>query len=679
MGYTIDIDTGGTFTDGFFVSGSRVEPVKVPTTPHDLTICFLECIKAGAERFGLSMEDLLYETDIIRFSNTIGTNTIIQRDGSRLGLLVTKGREELTVIRDRDGKQPLVDPEMVAAVEEKTSPAGEVLQPPDAKAVMAAAQRLIDRGARCLVVALSGSDLNPKNERAIRNIIKMEYPRDFLGSVPVFLSSDISSRGGEEERINAAVLNAYIHGKLVSMLYKAGEKLRRRMYGKNLFIVHNNHAVARVAKTRAINTYNSGPAAGLMGARVTGLAYEADAVISADMGGTSFDLGYVRQGQVSYSLKPDVEGFSVNVPMVEIKALGAGGGSIASVENGTLRVGPRSAGALPGPVCFDLGGTEPTVTDADLILGIFDPEYFLGGAMKLNLEKARIAMAEKVATPLGLSVEAAALAVKKTIDDGMGRELTGIREQLAGEVNPLLVVYGGAGPCHSCHTAKVAGIKKIVITPFSAVFSAYSASGMDVGHIYYARTDTPFSETSDFSALPAALEAITKEAERDIRGEGFTFEDMKLSLELLVEKMGGAEIKFAVPMDFYKSTEGLAHAISTARELLSQNGKANGGDLHLNMVCLTAQAEVPHFEVKQIPSTDEEAKAAIKSVRSVFLDGEKGFQEISVYNRSLLTHGHCLFGPALVESEQTTVLVSEGWQMTVDKFNNAVLEEVTES
>ena len=680
MGYTIDIDTGGTFTDGFFVSGSRVEPVKVPTSPHDLTICFLECIKAGAERFGLSVEDLLYDTDIIRFSNTIGTNTIIERDGSRLGLLVTAGREGLVPTGNGDGKMPLVDPEMVVTVNEKTSPAGEVLQAPDAKAVMAAAQGLIDHGARCLVVALSCSDVNPQNERAIRNIIKREYPRDFLGSVPVFLSSDISSRSGEKERINAAVLNAYIHGKLVSMLYKAGEELRRRMYGKNLFIVHNNHAVARVAKTRAINTYNSGPAAGLMGARVTGLAYGADAVISADMGGTSFDLGYVQKGQVSYTLKPDVEGFRVNVPMVEIKAVGAGGGSISSVENKTLRVGPRSAGALPGPVCFDLGGTEPTVTDADLILGIFDPEYFLGGAMKLNLEKARNTMAEKVAEPLGLSVEAAALSVKETIDEGMGRELRKIREQLADDADPLLVVYGGAGPAHCCHVAQVAGIKKIVITPFSAVFSAYSASGMDVGHIYYARTDTPFGETSDFRALPTALETLTKEAERDIRGEGFTFEDMKLSLELLVQETGsGAEIKFSAPMDFFRSPDGVAHAVKTARELLGENGNGHGGDLHLNMVSLTAQAEVPHFDVKEVPLSGEEAKAAIKSLRLVFLDVEKGFQKIPVYGRSMLAHGHRLSGPALVESEQTTVLVSGGWQMTVDKFNNAVLEEVTES
>ena len=391
MGYTIDIDTGGTFTDGFFVSGDRVEPVKVPTSPHDLTTCFLECIRAGADRFETTVEDLLYETDIIRFSNTIGTNTIIQRDGSRLGLLVSTGHENHAPTVSEDGKPPLVDSEMVMGLEEETAATGEVLKAPDAKAVMAKAQELIDRGARCLVVALTNSDANSENERLVRRTIKKEYPRDFLGSVPVFLSSDISGRPGERERINAAALNAYIHGKLVNMLYKAGEDLRRRMYHKNLFIVHNNHAVARVAKTRAINTYNSGPAAGLMGARVTGSAYGSDCIISADMGGTSFDLGYVQQDQVSYTLRPDVEGFRVNVPMVEIKAVGAGGGSIATVQEGVLQVGPQSAGALPGPVCFDLGGNEPTVTDADLLLGIFDPDYFLGGAMRLNLDKGAVA------------------------------------------------------------------------------------------------------------------------------------------------------------------------------------------------------------------------------------------------------------------------------------------------
>ncbi|MCF8143328.1 MAG: hydantoinase/oxoprolinase family protein [Deltaproteobacteria bacterium] len=680
MGYTIDIDTGGTFTDGFFVSGDRVEPVKVPTSPHDLTICFLECIKAGAEKFGMAVEALLYETDIIRFSNTIGTNAIIQRDGSRLGLLLTEGHEKEAPYGEGDGKRPLVDPEMILTIQEEMSSNGEIVRAPDKKAVMAGAQKLIDRGARCLLVALANSDANPEHERFVRKAIKEEYPRDFLGSVPVFLSSDISTRKGEGERINAAVLNAYIHGKLVNMLYKAGEDLRRRMYRKNLLIVHNNHAVARVAKTRAINTYNSGPAAGLMGARVTGSAYGTDQIISADMGGTSFDLGYVQQGQVSYTLKPDVEGFKVNVPMVEIRAVGAGGGSIASVQEGVLRVGPQSAGALPGPVCFDLGGMEPTVTDADLLLGTFDPDYFLGGTMKLNREKAYGQMADKIAKPLDIPVEAAAAAVKETIDQAMGRELLAIRKKLKGEGEPLLVVYGGAGPAHCCASAEVAGIKKIVITPFSAVFSAYASSGMDVGHIYYARANMPFHEKSDLSSLGETLAKLKNEAARDIRGEGFAFEDMKLSLELMVEgNEGGDEIKFGADFDSFLSPEGLRTAVSEARQLLGSNGNGFDGDLKLNTVSLLAQAETPHFEVQEILRAQTDVSSAKKSIRSVFLDRKKGFEDIPVYDRVLLTHGHSISGPALVESEQTTILVATGWRMTVDKFNNALLEEVSAS
>ncbi len=680
MGYTIDIDTGGTFTDGFFVIGDRVETVKVPTSPHDLTNCFLECIKAGAERFGVAVEDLLYDTDIIRFSNTIGTNAIIQRDGSRLGLLVTAGQETLAPSLEEGGKKPLVEPDMILGISEETSSSGDAVQAPDAKTVMAAAQELIDRGARCLVVALKNSDANPQNERFVRKTIKTEYPRDFLGSVPVFLSSDISSRKGEAERINAAVLNAYIHGKLVNMLYKAGEDLRRRMYQKNLLIVHSNHAVARVAKTRAINTYNSGPAAGLMGALVTGSAYGASQVISADMGGTSFDLGYVEGGEVSYTLKPDVEGFKVNVPMVEIRAVGAGGGSIASASDGVLRVGPQSAGALPGPVCFDLGGMDPTVTDADLLLGILDPEYFLGGAMKLNREKAYSVMAEKIATPLGLSVEAAACSVKETIDQAMGRELLNIRNKLKGETAPLLVVYGGAGPAHCCAAAKAAGIKKIVITPFSAVFSAYASSGMDVGHIYYARADVPFHESCDLTDLDGTLLSLKNEAGRDIRGEGFSFEEMKLSLELMVQgSEGGEEIKFGVAMNFFASADGISAAVSKARQLLGQNGNRFQGDLRLNTVSLLAQAETPHFNVKEIPEAEAGETSAKKGMRKVFLDPEIGAEEIPVYDRALLTHGHRVVGPSLVESEQTTVLVAERWQMTVDKLNNALLTEVSAS
>jgi N-methylhydantoinase A len=678
MGYTIDIDTGGTFTDGFFVLGDQVEPVKVPTTPHDLTVCFLECIKAGAARFGVAVEDLLYETDIIRFSNTIGTNTIIQRDGSRIGLLITSGKEDFAPTSGAEGKGPLVFPEMVAGINEEVNQGGEIEKRPEDREIMEAAQGLIDRGARCLVVAFSNSEFNPENERQVRRTIKDEYPLDFLGSVPVFLSSDISRRSGERERINAAVLNAYIHSKLVSLLYKAGEKLRQRLYQKSLFIVHSNGSVARVAKTRAINTYNSGPAAGLLGTRLIGELYGYGDLLSADMGGTSFDLGYVRNGQPSYTLRPEVEGFGVNVPMMAIRAVGAGGGSIAFVKEQKLQVGPQSAGALPGPVCFGLGGTEPTVTDADLLLGIFDPGYFLGGNMVLNVEKARQVMEEKVAKPLGISVEEAALAVKNTVDESMGHELSKVKETLGADREPLLVMYGGAGAAHCCHVAKVAGIKKIVITPFSAVFSAFASSSMDVGHIYYSRADLPFEKKTDFSALAEALAHLESEAKRDMRGEGFSGDEVTLGLELFV-KAGdkGPEVKLEVPYGFYMDPAQCEEAILKARDLLGTNGSVYEGNVSVSMTSLIARARVEHYRTLEIPKATEGVDQARKESRFVLLEAGGMPQETPVYDRDRLTNGHNLSGPALVDSAQTTVFVPGGWVMAVDQYNNAILEEVS--
>jgi N-methylhydantoinase A/acetophenone carboxylase len=657
----------------------RVEMVKVPTTPHDLTVCFLECIKAGAERFGVPVEDLLYETDIIRFSNTIGTNTIIQRDGSKVGLLVTSGRETVAPTDSLDGKPPLINPEMVIGIDEEVSPRGEVLKNPDDRVALSCAQELIDRGARCLVVAFANSEVNPENEQLLRRIIKHEYPRDFLGSVPVFLSSDISRRSGEVERINAAALNAYIHAKLVRLLYKAGEDLRQRLYQKSLFIVHNNGAVARVAKTRAIHTYNSGPSAGLLGARLIGQRYGISDLISADMGGTSFDIGYVEGGQVNLALNPDVEGFAVNVPMLAIRAIGAGGGSIATVENNILQVGPQSAGALPGPVCFDLGGTEPTVTDADLILGILDPSFFLGGAMNLNREKARTVMEEKIARPLGLSVEEAAGKVKNKIDQAMGSEIKKLKEQVWQEGgDPPLVVYGGAGPAHCCDIAEVAGIGKIIITPFSPVFSAFASSSMDVGHLYSRRVDILLGNHEGLKVLNQHVATMQKEALRDMRGEGFSADQVTGELELLVQPgTGETEVQLAAETDFFYHPSKIETATKQALTLLKQFGVASPKDLMLTTVGLRVWAPVSHYESMEQSRTSKDLEAVQKGKRTVFLDSKKGWCDVIVYGGQNLEHGHQIAVPALIETEHTTLLVTSGWKARVDQFTNTILEKVS--
>jgi len=678
MAYTIDIDTGGTFTDGFFVCGERVETVKVPTTPHDLTICFLECIKAGAKRFAVSVEDLLYDTAIIRFSNTIGTNTIIQRDGSKIGLLVTSGSESLAPTASEDSAPPLVGADMVVGIEEQVSESGEVVVSPDSQAVLKAAQKLIDQGARCLVVCFANSEVNPANERLVRQVVKAEYPRDYLGSVPVFLSSDISRRSGLVERINSGVLNAYIHAKLVRLLYKAGEELRKREYPRSLFIVHNNGAVARVAKTRAINTYNSGPAAGLLGARLIGSLYGAGDVMSIDMGGTSFDLGYVRNGQPSYSVNPYVESLATNVPMLAIRAIGAGGGSIASAKDGKLQVGPQSAGALPGPVCFDLGGTEPTVADADLILGILDPNFFLGGSVKLNRDKAYSAMNEKVAKPLGVSPEVAALNIKRAVDEAMAREVINLKAELGSDFTPLMVVYGGAGPAHCCDIARISGISKIVITPYSAVFSAFSSSNMDVGHLYYRRMHIAFGGNGALKVLSQPLEEMFREAERDMRGEGYSADQVVSALELFVQSAGGGpEVKVVASANFFDDPAEVKSVIDRAQAALSDAGHPAREKLMVTTLGLMVQAAMPHYRIVTTAGANDASEKAVKGRRQVYLSDSGDGLDVAVYDRALLRHGHEVAGPAVIESVHTTFLLPSEWKMTVDQYNNSFVEEVT--
>ncbi len=679
MGCTIDIDTGGTFTDGYFVQDGRVATVKVPTTPHDLTLCFQECIKAGAGRLGLEAPQLLYQTDIIRFSNTIGTNTIIQRNGSKIGLLVSRGMEAADLAGDGSGKPPLVFPDMVMTLDEAVSDTGEVLKPPDEAATLAAAQELIDRGARCLVVVLDNADLNPANERLVRQVVKREYPRDYLGSVSIFLSSDITRRSGRKQRLNAAVLNAYIHAPLVRLLYKAGEDLRRRLFAKTLFIGHNNGNVARVAKTRALNTYNSGPAAGLLGAKLLGELYERPDLLSADMGGTSFDVGFVRGGAPSYELEPEVEGFGVNLPMLGIRAIGAGGGSIARVSDGKLFVGPQSAGSLPGPACFGLGGQEPTVADADLVLGILDPDFFLGGSMLLHLDKAKEAIESKIAEPLGVSLPEAALAIKSLVDRTMGQEVARLKNDIWGQGSrPLMVVYGGAGPAHACGVAEVAGLPEIVFTPHSAVFSAFGSSSLDVGHVYYRRVDLPLAAGPELAGLAQPLEAMRAEALKDMRGEAFDEQAITWVAELLVRAAGGGgEVRVAVDPGFFADSGQVKGAARQAAALIEAAGGDPAGGLLITTVSLVAQAGITHHPIQKDPlAPAEEAAQARKGAREVYLRAGGPAGELPVYDRAKLLPGHRLEGPALVESLETTALVAEGWSLRVDQYNHCLLEKV---
>ncbi len=674
MGYTIDIDTGGTFTDGFFVKDTRVETVKVPTTHHDLTVCFVECIKAGAGQFEVSLEDMLTETEVIRFSSTIGTNTLIERNGTKIGLILSRGEDKELQVVNEEEESPLVYPEMVRTLGGLIGKNGEEVEGLKKDEVLRAGQELLDLGARCLVVSLKNSVFNPVHERQVRTWLKGEYPRDYLGSVPVFLSSDTTNLPGDQERVNTAVVNAYIHARLVKFLYKAGEDLRKKYFTRPLLIVHATGGVARVANTKAINTYNSGPAAGLMGVMSLGKLYGIKHLVSGDMGGTSFDIGVVRNGQPNFTLRPNVEGLDLSVPMVAIRPIGAGGGSIATVRKGELQVGPQSAGALPGPACFNLGGTQATVTDADVALGYIDPGYYLGGKMKLDGSRATEAIEAKVASQLRCEVLEAALAIRDKVDSNMGTALKEVIEAEGAGFVPALVIYGGAGSAHCCGFAKYAGIKKIIAPLYASVFSACSLSSMDIWHIYSRRLGMWLKKDGrmviDQDRVESLVRSMYAEAARDMRGEGFREDQVLNHVEFFLSR-GGDVPEGRVIVNGKDWSETLDKALKKQTPKLYE-----GPDIYGPLLFMHATAQIPHYETSRFDLAGSEPKKAFIGTRPVCWEKGAGMVETPIYNRSNLLPGNLVEGPAIVEALDTTYVVRKGWTYRVDEYLNGIFEEV---
>ncbi len=646
---TVGIDTGGTFTDVFLsAEGDRVETVKVPTTPHDLTVCFAEAIRAGAEAFELPLETFLREAAVIRFSSTIGTNTVLTRSGPRLGLLVSAGAEkDLYGAAAGDSIRQFVPPGATAGIEEEVDPGGEVRLEPDREEVARAVRGLLELGARLLVVSLRGASANPANERAVKRIIDESYPRHYLGALPVLLSTQIAATFDDARRTASAVVNAYMHQKLATSLYRAEDDLRRSGFRHPLLIVNTDGGVTRVAKTRALATYQSGPTAGIYASALLCRELGLNDAITADVGGTSTDIGVLVGGEPVLRDSVDAGGVPVLQPSVELLSFGIGGGSIARVEDGHLKVGPESAGAAPGPACFALGGSRPTPTDAWLVLGYLTPDYYLGGRKQLDAELARRAMAT-VAEPLGISVEEAALQI---CDAAERSAAAGIEELLARPgVSELvkerdrselaLIAYGGGGGLLLGGAARRLDLRATVISRYSPVFSAFGVSTFDVRHRYETCV------TVDGQGHDLVVRELADAARRDMRGEGFAAS--QIDLQLTVTDLHGSRLA-DVPAD-------------AAGELDLPHGKALL--FELRATCAVPKPALPHE-----PATP--SQPAPRTRRAVWLAGGK--REIPVYERDTLAAGAELPGPALIEASDTTYLVPEGSRCHLHPSGSAII------
>lgn len=701
----INVDIGGTFTDCFAIDGDTTLAAKALTTHHELAVGFLRGLEEIAGKLGEPLEDALTRTATIRYATTLGTNALIERTGPRLGLITTAGHESVVPVgRCRqwgDGlpptehrsfltakrPEPLVDPECIVGIRERLDYAGRVLVELDEEEVREQIQRLVDLGVRGFVVSLLHANHNPEHERRVRDVIAQEYPPTYLGRFPVVLSSDVSRRSGEYVRSMTSIIDAYLHRFTADRLSRLRDDLRSRGYQGQLLLVHNSGGMGSLSRSTPLKTVHAGPVSGLFGAGHLAASFGYDKIVTTDMGGTSFDVGIVVQGSVRfYEFNPVIDRWRVQIPMMDIKAVGAGGGSIAGVDPVSgVTVGPRSAGSTPGPACYGQGGSEPTVTDANLVLGYLDASTYHGGELPLDVKRAERAIERKVAKPLGLDVTSAARAIRQVVDERMGAEI--FKEITLKGYDPrdfTIFSYGGGGPLHACGYAEALKVGRVIVPPNSQVFSASGAAGMELLRIYEQSAwfvlFNPITKQlfNDYEAFNSIVDAFQERACRDFAEEGHEPDELSFSLELDMRSSGQLYvITVASPVERIENEDDLAAIV---RAYFDEYGDRFGDlaltqEIGVSIDAIRLRAWVPRerWKLAERPAASRGVDAAHKGTRRCWWDPD-GFAETPVYDYAQLEPGHTIAGAAIVESLDSTILIAPGWRGQMDAYGFFTIE-----
>jgi N-methylhydantoinase A len=696
----INVDIGGTFTDCFATTADGgVATAKALTTHHDLALGFMRAVEDIAGELDTDADALLARTEAIRYATTLGTNALIERSGPRLGLITTMGHADTvgigrcrqwgdglpaTMTRDlarARRPEPLVPPEQIKTVRERVTYTGEVLMPLSADEVRERVGDLVDLGVRGFVVCLLNAHVNPEHELLVREILEEEYPTSYLGRFPVILSHEVSKRSGEYVRSMTAIIDAYLHRFTADRLSALRDDLRVRGYRGELLLVHNTGGMGSLARTTPVRTVHAGPVSGLYGSRHLAASFGYDKLVTTDMGGTSFDVGVVVQGSVRfYQFNPVIDRWRVQVPMMDIKAIGAGGGSIARLDPvAGVAVGPESAGSTPGPACYGQGGTEPTVTDANLVLGYLDPDGYHGGELALDRRRAERAIERRIARPLGIDVLDAARRIRQVVDERMGSEI--FREVTLKGYDPrefTVFSFGGGGPLHACGYAGVLDAQQVVVPPHSSVFSASGAAGLELLRIYersaWMTLFNPLTKQlfTDYEGFNAIVDGFREQAVKDFAAEGFDSDELRTSLELDARSGGQLNvITIASPVERIESDNDLAAVL---RAYFAEYADRFGGtaltrEVGVSIDAIRLRAWIPRepWELSARERVDRGVESARRGERDCWWQ-ERGLQATPVYDYAALGPGHELHGPAVVEAADTTILLEPGWHGRLDEY-----------
>jgi N-methylhydantoinase A len=679
----IGIDVGGTFTDIVLIDdlSGQIHYTKVLTTHGDLA----RGVIGGIDKILGVAGDSFDDVDYMVHGTTIGTNALIERKGARTGLLTTEGmRDVLEIGRIErpaaglydifvDTPLPLVPRYLRLDVSERVGADGEVVVPLDEDSARRAVSVLRDQAVESIAVSFLFSFRNPSHEERVREICQEMFP-----DAAVSISSEIAPEFREFERTSTTVINAYLAPVVERYLDNLEGQLLKRYGDVDLRIMQASGGcmTTEMAKHRAVNIVNSGPAGGALAAAYVGRLTGDEQIISVDMGGTSFDVGVIDHGEPRVAPESQFEGFPVKIPILDVEAIGAGGGSLAWVDQGgALNVGPESAGSDPGPACYDLGGERPTVTDANLVLGRLNPDYFLGGEMKLSLAKAEKAILKHVAEPLGVSLEEAASGIIRVVNANMERAISVNSTEKGFDVREFaLLPFGGAGPLHAVELAEDLAMKKVVVPPYAGTFSAV---GLLVANTRYDYASTVAKNEDEITAeeLLAAFEELEARGRAQLRAQKVAEDQIEIiwSADLRYEGQSYEINTPVVRKDSFTRAD-IEEIVSRFHDLHYRIYAYGSVDEKVEFINLRVAAvgRVPEVSLAHTGAGDGDAEVARKGTRAVHFPSQ-GFIDVAIYDRALLRPGHAVSGPALIEEVASTTVITPGLKGSVDEYGNVII------
>jgi len=682
----IGIDVGGTFTDVVLVDERKgtFQYTKTPTTHYDLA----EGVLKGLNEILQISDRSVKEIDYLIHGTTIGTNAIIEGKGAKVGLITTRGFEDVLEIRrvarpkeaafdfEVDNPPPLVPRYLRKGVIERVNSKGEIFIPLDENSVRQVVNFFKKEKVEAIVVSLLFSFLNSIHEKKVREICKEIFPEALVS-----LSSEICPEFREYERTCTTVMNGYL-GPVIKRYMDNLENRLNQKYGEvRLHIMQSNGGsmTVKVARDHSAHLINSGPAGGAMATAFISKLIGHGMAIGADMGGTTFDISIIDRGMPKTTTWGGVGEYPIKLPMVDMETIGAGGGSLAWVDqSGVLNVGPQSAGSDPGPACYGRGGILPTVTDANLILGRLNPNYFLGGKFLLYPENARKSVREYVADKIRLSLEEAALSIVRIVNANMAKGISRVSIQRGYDLREfILVTFGGAAANHAIDIAMELGISRVVVPPMCGNFSAVGLVVADIQHDYV-RTIARRHQDMHSEELMEIFSQLERMGIQQLKEENVKDEDIHIEWSADLRYEGQSwELNTPIerttslgPLELQKIFSDFYSLHQKVYSYSEPDGRLEIINVRVRTIGRNPALVLPKFDQEPSPLSK-----AFKTKRPVYFEG-KGFVEIPIYQRDQFGSGTEIPGPCLIEETISTTLIPEGWKGIIDEYKNIVITPI---